>query len=92
LDKSQVLLRLQHFLHPDAVLLLVHLGSWAPHGRTAAGIQEPELDTNCVGYLTHHAAKGIHLSNHMSLCDPANRGITRHLSNKVNVHRHQCGP
>lgn len=41
--------------------------------------------------LAHHAAKGIDLSYQMAFRDSANRRITGHLRDQVDIHRHDSG-
>ena len=56
LENSEVGFTLEHLAHTDAILLFVALRARRPNSRTAAGVEQPELDTYSVGYLAHHAA------------------------------------
>ena len=77
---------LQNLLHPDAILLLVALRPRRPDGGTAAGVQQPELDSHRVGDLAHHPAERVDLPNQVAFGDPADRRIAGHLRDQVGVH------
>jgi hypothetical protein len=65
------------------ICLLVGLRAWSPHGRSLAPIQHPELNPGRVGDFSHHAAESIYLAHEMSFRQTSDRGIARHLSDRV---------
>ncbi len=87
----QVGFALEHFLHPDAVLLLIALSPGRPDGRSAAGIQKTKLDPDGIGYFTHHAAERVNLPDQMAFGDSTDGGIAGHLRDQVGVHRDHRG-
>jgi hypothetical protein len=87
LENSQIGLALENFAHLDAVLLLIALRPRRPNRWTPAGVQQPKLDTDRVGYLAHHTAQRVDLAHQMSLCDSTDRGIAGHLGDQVQIHR-----
>src|SRR5262249_15611181 len=62
-------------LHGPLVQLLVLLGTRTADGRTAASIQEAELDTAEVGEAPHDAAERIDLTDEMPLAEAADGRI-----------------
>ena len=86
----QVRLRLEHFLHLQAICLLVALGAWRPDGGTARGVEQAELNADGVGDLTHDAAEGVDFADKVSFGDAADGGIAGHLRDQVDIEREQC--
>jgi hypothetical protein len=66
------------------------LSIWA--GRATAGIEEPELDADGVGHFTHGPAQSVDFADQVAFRDAADRGVAGHLSDEVQVHRHDGGP
>jgi hypothetical protein len=54
-----------------------------------ARIKYSELDPGVIGSARHYAPKRIDLLDEMTLADPANGGVARHLSQGVEVVRQQ---
>ncbi len=73
-------------------MLLVHLRPRRPHGGTAAGIQQAELDADGVGHFAHDAAQGVDLAHQVALGDAADGGVAGHLRDQVEVHGDHGGP
>ena len=63
----------------------VGLRARRPHRRPLAGIEDPELDPRLVGRDAHRAAERVHFLDQVSLADPADRGIARHLPQRLDV-------
>lgn len=87
LQNPQIRLPLQNLAHPNPILLLVALRPWRPHRRSATGIQQSKLNPNGVSHLSHHPTERINLANQMTLRNPADRRIARHLRDEVDIHR-----
>ncbi len=85
----QVRLRLQQFPHLQPVLLLVALRPRRPYCRPARSIQQPKLNADRVRHLAHNAAESINFADEMSLGNPPNRRIARHLRDQIDVEREQ---
>ena len=62
------------------------LGAPRPDGRTAAGVQQSELDAGRVNHLAHDPAERVNLAHEMPLGDPADRRVAGHLRDQVEVH------
>ena len=88
---AKIRLAFQHLLHPDPVLLLVALRARRPDRRTAAGIQQPELDPDRIGHLAHHAAQRVDLAHQVTLGDAADRRDCRTSARSGPVHRDHRG-
>jgi hypothetical protein len=83
----QVGLGLEHLAHLEAILLLVALRTRRPDSRSARGIQQAELDADCVGDFAHDATQGIDFAHQVSFGDAADGGIARHLRDEIDVER-----
>ena len=83
---AEVRFRLQHLAHAEAVQLLVHLRARRPHGRTAAGIEQAELDADRIGDFAHDAAERVDFPDQVTLGDAADGRIAAHLGDQVQVH------
>ena len=66
--------------HGAAIQPAVGLGARATHRRPFASVQQLEMNAGRVRHLAHQAVKGIDLANQMSLADPADRRVARHLA------------
>src|SRR5207249_6436416 len=84
---AQVGLGFEDLAHLHAILLLVGLRARRPHGRAAAGVEQPKLDAHGVNDLAHHAAQRINLAHQVTLGDAAHGGIAGHLGDQVEIHR-----
>ncbi len=76
--------------HPSAVLALIGLRPRRPDGRTAASIEQLELDSGRVDRTAHQPAKRVNLANQVPLCRSTNGGIARHVRHRVTRQRAQC--
>jgi hypothetical protein len=91
LDK-QIPLPLQNLSHLYPIQSLVALSSGRPNSRPPARIQQPKLNPASIRDLAHHPAKSIHLTHQMPLRNPANRRITTHLRNQIQIQRKDRRP
>jgi hypothetical protein len=76
---------LNHPLHATPVKGFVSLRSRGLHGRAFARIEATKLDTAFVDRAAHFAAQGINLAYEMPFSDAADRGVTRHLPDVVEI-------
>ena len=61
------------------------------HRRPLARVERPELDSGFIGGERHRAAEGVDLLDEMTLADPADRRIARHLPQRFDaVSKKQC--
>ena len=88
---EQIRLRLQHLAHLHAILLLVALRPRRPNRRSPGSIQQAKLDPDRIGDFAHDAAQRVYFAHKVPLGDAANRRITAHLRNQVEVQREQGG-
>jgi len=91
LANVQAGLGLENLAHLEPVLLLVALRAGRPHGGTARGVEQAELNADGVGDLAHDAAQGVHFAHQVSLGNAADRGIAGHLRDQIHVEREQRG-
>ena len=59
----------------------IRLRARCPYRRSFAVVKRPEMNACLVSCDGHGAAKRVDLSHKMTLADPTNSGITRHLPN-----------
>ena len=78
-------LALEERLHTELIRFLVALSAGCAHARALRGIQHAELDAGGVGVQTHRASEGVDLTNHVPLCQTADRGVAGHLPNCVGI-------
>ena len=64
----------------------IALASRAPHGRSFASVEHPELDGTPVCYNTHFPAHGIYLAHDLSFGNTTHCGVATHLGNLIHVH------
>ena len=67
----------------------VGLPARRPDGGTLAAIQDTKLDARFIGGNRHGAAKRVDLFDEVSLADPADRRIARHLAQCFDAVREQ---
>ena len=87
----EIRLALENLAHLEPVLLLVALRAGRPHGGTARGVEQAELNADGVGDLAHDAAQGIDFAHQVSFGNAADRGIAGHLRDQIHVEREQRG-
>ena len=92
LPDAQVLRVLQDLSPFPDELCPVALSTGAPHGRTLAAVQHPELNGGAVGNLARMSAQGIYLAHYLPLGNAADGRVARHLCNLVHVHGYQARP
>ena len=88
---EEIGLRLEHFAHFYAVLLLVALRAGRPDGRAARSVEQAELDADGVGDFAHDAAEGVDFAHKMALGDAADGRIAGHLRDEIEVQREEGG-
>jgi hypothetical protein len=57
------------------------------HSQTLAGIEASELDTGLISNSGHFPAKSVNLFDQMAFCKPANRRVTAHGGDMIQVDR-----
>ncbi len=67
-------------------MLFVALRAWRPDGGTAAGIEQPELDADCIRELAHDAAESIDFAHQVAFGDAADGRIAGHLGDEIDIH------
>src|SRR6266404_1174710 len=87
----QIRLRLKHLAHLQPVGLLVALRPRRPDGGPTRSVEQPKLDSDRIRDLAHDAAKRIHFPHQVPLSDAANRRITRHLRDQIDVQSIKSG-
>jgi hypothetical protein len=83
LDRHEALVRLEQRAHSAAIEPAIALCARSPHSRALAPIEHAKLDHCQIGRSPHDAAKGVHLACNRALRNTADRGITRHLSDRL---------
>src|SRR6266446_4503030 len=87
----KIRLRLQPLTHLQAIGLLVALRPGRPDGGSTRSVEQSKLDSNCVRDFAHDSAKRIHFPHQVPLSDAADRRITRHLRNQIDVQSIKSG-
>ena len=82
-NPRDVRLALERAAHPRAVAPLVGLRARRPDRRTAAAVEQLELDAGRVDRAAHQSAERIDLANQMPLRRAADRRIARHVRDGV---------
>lgn len=72
-------------LHPACVDGLIALSAGCVYGRAAARIECFLLERGLIGVKSHFAAEGIELINEVRFGEPADRGIARHTSDRIDA-------
>ena len=78
-----VRLALERAPHPGAVAALVRLRARRPHRRTAAPVQQLELDAGGVDRASHQPAERVDLADQMALRRAADRRVARHVRDRA---------
>ncbi len=74
-------------LHPPPVYRLVRLCPRRPHRRSAASIEQLELNAGGVDRPAHEPAQRVDLANEMAFGRPSDRGVARHVRHGVGRQR-----
>jgi hypothetical protein len=77
--------------HLGSVHSTIGLRARRLHGGTATAVEQSKLNTGTVGDDSHDSAKRIDLTNDVSFGDAADRRITRHLTDEIEVDRNESG-
>ena len=83
--KIKTRLLLKEGLDAKLISLFVTLGARSPDARPLARVQHPKLDAGGVGIEPHHAAERVDFPDHVALRKTADRGIARHLADRIGV-------
>ena len=89
LNHRQVRRRGNRGLHGLAIELTIGLGAGALNSRTLGAIEQPKLNASLIGGAAHQAVEGIDLAHQMTLAEPADSRVARHLANSCSVVRDQ---
>jgi hypothetical protein len=73
--------------HRLPIQLLVTLRPKCPHRRPLTGVDETELNPGSIRVASHFTAEGVDFLDQMTLCNPSDGRITRHLRYPVSIHR-----
>jgi hypothetical protein len=91
LEKPEVFLVLKPAAYRRTVQNPICLGAGRPHRGPFGRIQDSKLDAGFIGCDGHGATERINLLDQMPLTDAADRGITRHLPQGLDVLGQQQG-
>ena len=91
-EPGEVRQRGERVAYPPAVLPLVRLRARRPHRRTAAAIEQLELDAGRVDRAAHQAAERIDFADEMPLRRAADRRIAGHERHRLGRERAQPNP
>ena len=89
LEQPQVRLVLKPTPNGCPVQHAIGLGAGRAHRGALRSIQDAELDAGLVGRRSHRAAQRIDLLDQMPFADAANRRVTTHLTQRLDVVRQQ---
>ena len=90
-DEGEARCRPERAAHPLGIAVLVGLGARGLHGRSAAGVEQAELDAGLVDGASHLAAEGVDLAHQMALGEAADRRVAGHAGHRPPVERHNGG-
>ncbi|MNM68087.1 hypothetical protein D3C81_796370 [compost metagenome] len=85
LEDLQIRVILQGLAHHGLVEQAIRLGTCGSHRGPFGGVEGTELDPAKIDGLRHDPAQGIHFLDQVSLADPADRRITGHVSQRIDV-------
>src|SRR5690606_33361439 len=91
LEDPQVRLVLQPMADGRPVEHPIPLGARGPYRGPLAGIEDPELDAGLVRRRRHGAAERVDLLDEMPLADATDRGVARHLAERLYRVRQEQG-
>ena len=80
----------EHAAHLGAVQTAVGLGPRRLDRRAARTVKKSKLNARPVNHAAHNTAERVNLANDVSLGNTADRRVTRHLPDKVQIDRHKC--
>jgi hypothetical protein len=92
LPQPQAGLSLQGSLHSLPIAGLVGLRPRCPNRRALAGVQPAKLNPRFVDRTSHFATERIDFPYEMTLADPSDRWIARHLPDVVEVQSENQSP
>ena len=91
LEDLQVGVVLQHLAYDGLVQQAIRLGTGGAHCRSFGGVEGAELDPAKIDGACHDPAEGIYFLDQVSLADPADRRITGHVSQRIDIVGQQQG-
>jgi hypothetical protein len=77
----------QNRFQPKLISLFIALRPWSSNARTFIRVEHPEMNSGRVGVQSHGTTECINLADDVSLRESANRRITRHLPNRIQILR-----
>ena len=83
---------LQHRFHPELIRLFVALRARRPYAGPLIAVEHAILDPGRIGVQAHDTTESIDLPNHMSLGQPADGRVARHLADRIKVLRQHQRP
>src|SRR5690625_4190999 len=72
--------------HSNRIHHAIALTTRAPHCRTLAPVEHPELNTRLITYNSTQSSKRIDLSDQLSFSNASHCRVTRHLGYGIQVH------
>lgn len=72
-------------LHCGSIQISISLRPRTLHRRAFAPIQQPELNSGCIGDNSHDAVKSVDLANQVALAEPTDCGVARHHADAVGL-------
>src|SRR5205085_606795 len=79
----------EQFAHGSTIKLPVGLDARPPDGRPLAAVEHPAVDGRPVGSSRHQPVEDVEFTHEVSLANPADRGIARHLPDVSGIERQQ---
>ena len=81
----------QDIFHLSLIGEFIGLRARGPNGRAFCGVKHAKMNSSAICHLSHDSAKGIDLTDNMSLCGSPDGGVTAHFSDGVEIHGEQEG-
>jgi hypothetical protein len=89
LSEAEIRSGFQHAPHFGAVKRAVGLGPRSAHSGTSRSVEQAKLNAGTINDATHDAAEGIDFAHEVAFADTADRRVTRHLADEVEIERHE---
>lgn len=91
LEDLQVRVVLQHLANDGLVEQAIRLGTSGSYCRALGGVECTELDPAKIDGARHDPAECVNFPDQVSLADPADRRITGHVSQRIDIVGQQQG-
>src|SRR5690625_3555473 len=82
-------LRLEKRANGALIKYAIALRAGRAHGRALGAIEHPPVNARPIGRPRHRAAQRIDLAHELALADAPDRGVARHLPERLETLRHQ---